>query len=89
MLTGRDQQRIRGFDHDQVGDADGRDELTRRVNIISASVQQKYSGTLDQVAFWRRLFCRVVLMQSGPRAKIVPTKIGGQAVNVGFLLALG
>ena len=38
MLPGCDQQRVRRFYHNQVGDADGRDELSRGMNIISARI---------------------------------------------------
>ena len=82
VLARCDQQSIRSFDHHQIADPDHRDKLARRMNIISPRVQQECPRTGYQIAFWRTALRRVMLVQSCPRAQVVPSEIGGQAEDI-------
>src|ERR1700676_1450623 len=57
--------------------------------VIAVGVQNKCSGGVNQIALVWSAFGGVMLVQCGPRSKIVPAEIGRQTKDISRLLALG
>ena len=83
------QQRIFGLDDHQIAYANQRDEFAGNVNVIIVCIQGKTPRRGNRPSAARFRLCRVMLVQRGPGAEIVPSKIGGQAEDARLRFSLG
>src|SRR5258708_37115405 len=89
MLPGRDQQSIFGLDNNQIGHADCRDELSRRMHIVALRIQNKSPRAVNDIAFGWIALRRVMLVQRRPRTQVIPAEISRQTIDFSRLFALG
>src|SRR5208282_5110619 len=89
LVEGGDEQRVFGLDNHQVAHADQSDKLSGSVNVIILRIQGKTARRRDQASVARFRLRRVVLVQRGPGAEVVPSEVGGQTEDARLDFTLG
>src|SRR5580704_4535316 len=58
------------------------------MHVIAASIEKEHACALDDVVLQRTTLCRVMFVQRGPGAEVIPAEIRRQAKDVPFRLPL-
>src|ERR1700689_3594500 len=72
-VTGAEEQRVVGFDEDEIADADGGDKFLRAPEIVTAGIERERRARGNIRAALRRQ----KFVNSGPRTDVAPTDLGG------------
>src|ERR1019366_1032784 len=77
------------LDNHQIAHADQSDKLSGSANVIILRIQGKASRCRDQASVARLRLRRLVLVQRGPGAEVVPSEVGGQTEDARLGFSLG
>ncbi len=86
-----DEQGVFGVDNDEIFHAQQRHKLLGAVDVIVSSLDRKVAVGFSDIPFAvaAQACLHLVFIQRSPGAEIIPAELGGKAVELGLVFALG
>src|ERR687888_610477 len=82
LIAGSDQERVIGFDDNDISHSHRGHEFPRRVDVVPLGIQSEDAPSGNEVAVLWIARGNLMFVQRSPRAEVIPAKIGGNAVDI-------